>query len=37
MRKNRLAERLLADVIGLEWDFVHEEDCRWENVMSEQV
>lgn len=37
MRKHRLAERLLADVIGLEWDLVHEEACRWEHVMSEQV
>jgi len=37
MRKHRLAERLLADVIGLDWAFVHEEACRWEHVMSEQV
>jgi DtxR family Mn-dependent transcriptional regulator len=37
MRKHRLAERLLADVIGLEWQFVHEEACRWEHVISEQV
>lgn len=37
MRKHRLAERLLADVIGLEWEFVHEEACRWEHVMSENV
>lgn len=37
MRKHRIAERLLADVIGLEWEFVHEEACRWEHVMSEQV
>jgi DtxR family Mn-dependent transcriptional regulator len=37
MRKHRLAERLLADVIGLEWEFVHEEACRWEHVMSDQV
>lgn len=37
MRKHRLAERLLADVIGLEWEFVHEEACRWEHVMSERV
>jgi DtxR family Mn-dependent transcriptional regulator len=37
MRKHRLAERLLADVIGLEWEFLHEEACRWEHVMSEQV
>ena len=37
MRKHRLAERLLADVMGLEWEFVHEEACRWEHVMSERV
>jgi DtxR family Mn-dependent transcriptional regulator len=37
MRKHRLAERLLSDVIGLDWAFVHDEACRWEHVMSEQV
>lgn len=37
MRKHRLAERLLADVIGLEWELVHEEACRWEHVMSDHV
>jgi DtxR family Mn-dependent transcriptional regulator len=37
MRKHRLAERLLADVIGLEWELVHEEACRWEHVISEHV
>src|ERR1700722_40804 len=37
MRKHRLAERLLADVIGLDWDQVHIEACRWEHVMSEAV
>jgi DtxR family transcriptional regulator, Mn-dependent transcriptional regulator len=37
LRKHRLAERLLADVIGLDWAYVHEEACRWEHVMSEQV
>ena len=37
MRKHRLAERLLTDVIGLDWEYVHEEACRWEHVMSEQV
>jgi DtxR family Mn-dependent transcriptional regulator len=36
-RKHRLAERLLADVIGLDWSLVHEEACRWEHVMSENV
>ena len=37
MRKHRLAERLLIDVIGLEWPLAHDEACRWEHVMSEQV
>ncbi len=37
MRKHRLAERLLVDVIGLDWEDVHAEACRWEHVMSEQV
>lgn len=37
MRKHRLAERLLVDVIGLEWEQVHTEACRWEHVMSEAV
>jgi DtxR family transcriptional regulator, Mn-dependent transcriptional regulator len=37
MRKHRLAERLLADVIGLEWEDLHIEACRWEHVMSEKV
>jgi DtxR family transcriptional regulator, Mn-dependent transcriptional regulator len=37
MRKHRLAERLLSDVIGLDWAYVHDEACRWEHVMSERV
>ena len=37
MRKHRLAERLLVDVIGLPWEDVHAEACRWEHVMSEAV
>lgn len=37
MRKHRLAERLLVDVIGLEWEYVHDEACRWEHVISERV
>lgn len=37
MRKHRLAELLLSNVIGLEWHLVHEEACRWEHVMSKQV
>lgn len=37
MRKHRLAERLLVDVIGLPWEDVHIEACRWEHVISEEV
>jgi DtxR family Mn-dependent transcriptional regulator len=37
MRKHRLAERLLLDVIRLEWELVHDEACRWEHVMSDRV
>jgi DtxR family Mn-dependent transcriptional regulator len=37
MRKHRLAECLLVDVIGLELEYVHAEACRWEHVMSEAV
>ena len=37
IRKHRLAERLLLDVIGMDRRLVHEEACRWEHVMSEQV
>ena len=37
MRKHRLAERLLVDVIGLPWGRVHNEACRWEHVISDEV
>lgn len=37
MRKHRLAERLLVDVLGVEDEFVHEEACRWEHVISDRV
>lgn len=37
VRKHRLAERLLADVIGLEWHKVHREAGRWEHVISDDV
>lgn len=37
MRRHRLAERLLTDVIGLEWALVHDEACRWEHVISTDV
>jgi DtxR family Mn-dependent transcriptional regulator len=37
MRKHRLAELLLVNVIGLPYEEAHEEACRWEHVMSESV
>jgi DtxR family transcriptional regulator, Mn-dependent transcriptional regulator len=37
MRKHRLAECLLVNVIELPWEEVHIEACRWEHVISESV
>ena len=37
MRKHRLAECLLVSVIGLPWEEVHVEACRWEHVISDNV
>ena len=37
VRRHRLAERLLIDVIGLEWEKVHREADRWEHAISADV
>jgi DtxR family transcriptional regulator, Mn-dependent transcriptional regulator len=37
MRKHRLAECLLISVIGMPWEEVHIEACRWEHVISDNV
>ncbi len=37
VRKHRLAERLLVDIIGLPWDKAHIEAGRWEHVISDDV
>lgn len=37
MRRHRLAECLLVEVIGVPWEEAHAEACRWEHVMSEPV
>ena len=37
VRKHRLAERLLTDVIGLPWHKAHAEAGRWEHVISDEV
>ncbi len=37
VRKHRLAERLLTDIIGMEWHKSHSEATRWEHVISDEV
>jgi DtxR family transcriptional regulator, iron-dependent repressor len=37
VRKHRLAERLLTDIIGLDWHLAHMEAGRWEHVISDEV
>ena len=37
MRKHRIAECMLVEVIGIPWEDVHAEACRWEHVMSDAV
>jgi DtxR family transcriptional regulator, iron-dependent repressor len=37
VRKHRLAELLLTDIIGLSWEKSHVEACRWEHVISDEV
>ena len=37
MRKHRLAEVFLTETLELPWELVHEEACRWEHVISDEV
>jgi DtxR family transcriptional regulator, Mn-dependent transcriptional regulator len=37
VRRHRLAERFLTDILGLSWAEAHHEAGRWEHVMSESV
>lgn len=37
IRKHRLSERLLTDILGFEWDKVHEEACRLEHDISPEM
>ena len=37
VRRHRLAERFLTDVLGLTWAQAHHEACRWEHVISPEV
>jgi len=37
VRRNRLAERFLTDILGLSWADAHREAGKWEHVMSDSV
>lgn len=37
LRRHRLAERLLVDIIGISWSEAHLEAGRWEHVISDSV
>ncbi|MGE3620395.1 MAG: metal-dependent transcriptional regulator [Acidimicrobiia bacterium] len=37
VRRHRLAERFLTDMLGLSWADAHKEAGRWEHVISENV
>jgi DtxR family Mn-dependent transcriptional regulator len=37
IRRHRLSERLLTDILGVPWSQVHEEACKFEHVISPQV
>ncbi len=37
LRRHRLAERLLTDVLGMPWDEVHSEACMLEHAISDRV
>lgn len=37
LRRHRLAERLLTDVLGMSWDEVHAEACMLEHAISDKV
>jgi DtxR family Mn-dependent transcriptional regulator len=37
VRRHRLAERFITDILGLSWAQAHKEAGRWEHVMSDEV
>ena len=37
VRKHRLAERFLTDMLGLDWGSAHHEACKWEHIISDEV
>lgn len=37
IRKHRLSERFLVDILGMSWEEAHDEACRFEHVISPAV
>ena len=37
IRRHRISERFLVDVLGMDWKDVHEEACKLEHVLSPEV
>ena len=37
VRRHRLAERMLTDLVGLPWERAHDEACKYEHIMSKEV
>ncbi len=37
VRKHRIAECFLIDVLGLSWSTAHHEACKWEHVITDEV
>lgn len=37
VRRHRLAERFLTDILGLSWAIAHTEAGKWEHVISDEV
>jgi DtxR family Mn-dependent transcriptional regulator len=37
VRRHRLSERFLSDMLGVPWKDLHDEACKFEHVISEQV
>lgn len=37
VRRHRLAERLLTDILGLSWAEAHQEAGKWEHIISDKV
>ena len=37
VRRHRIAERFLTDILGLSWSIAHHEACKWEHVITAEV